>query len=71
LVVALLNSTGGLEALYVFLTGIGFSLFVILLIGPLYRKLVIATNSFEDGPSPLLMTVTLMIVLSCAFVTDM
>lgn len=71
LVVALLNSTGGLEALYVFLTGIGFSLFIILLIGPLYRRLCITTNSFEDGPSPLLMTMTLMLVLGCAFVTDM
>ncbi|KAI8885233.1 hypothetical protein K501DRAFT_180422 [Backusella circina FSU 941] len=70
LVVALLNSSGGLEALYVFLTAVGFSLFIIFAIGPLYRRLCIYTNSFEDGPSPLLMTVTLMLVLACAFVTD-
>lgn len=70
LVVALLNSSGGIVALYVFLTAVGFSIFVIFVVGPLYRKLCIYTNSFEDGPSPLLMTVTLMIVLLCAFVTD-
>jgi hypothetical protein len=70
LVVALLNSNGGLEALYVFLTAVAFSLFLIFLIGPLYRRLCVMTNSYEQGPSPLLMTVTLMIVLISAFVTD-
>lgn len=70
LVVALLNSTGGLEALYVFLSGVGFAIFVIFILGPLYRKLCHKTNSFQDGPSPVLMTVTLLLVLSCAFVTD-
>jgi Kef-type K+ transport system membrane component KefB len=70
LVVALLNSSGGIEALYVFLTAAGFSLFVIFVVGPLYRKLCIATNSFQNGPSPLLMTVTLMIVLISSFVTN-
>ncbi|KAI7895587.1 Sodium/hydrogen exchanger family-domain-containing protein [Mucor mucedo] len=70
LVVALLNSSGGIVALYVFLTAVGFTIFVIFGVGPLYRKLCVRTNSFEDGPSPLLMTVTLMIVLLCAFVTD-
>lgn len=66
----MLNSSGGIVALYVFLTAAGFSLFVIFVVGPLYRKLCVHTNSFEDGPSPLLMTITLMIVLLCAFVTD-
>lgn len=70
LVVALLNSSGGINALYVFLTAIAFSLFVIFIVGPLYRKLCVATDSFQNGPSPLLMTVTLMIVLISAFVTD-
>ncbi|KAI8090725.1 Sodium/hydrogen exchanger family-domain-containing protein [Thamnidium elegans] len=70
LVVALLNSSGGIVALYVFLTATAFTLFVIFVVGPLYRKLCIHTNSFEDGPSPLLMAVTLMIVLICAFVTN-
>ncbi|CAO3591761.1 unnamed protein product [Absidia cylindrospora] len=70
LVVALLNATGGLEALYVFLTTVAFALFLIFLIGPLYYRLCIKTNSFENGPTPLLMTVTLMLVLISAFVTD-
>lgn len=70
LVVALLNSSGGLEALYVFLTAVAFSMFLIFIIAPLYRRLCIYTNSFERGPSPLLMFVTLLIVLLSAFVTD-
>lgn len=65
-----MNSSGGIEALYVFLTAVGFTLFIIFLVGPLYRKLCLYTNSYENGPSPLLMTVTLMIVLLSAFVTD-
>lgn len=67
---ALLNSSGGIEALYVFLTAVGFTLFVIFIVGPLYRRLCSYTNSYENGPSPLLMTVTLMIVLLSAFVTN-
>lgn len=70
LVVALLNSSGGIVALYVFLTAAAFTLFVIFIVGPLYYKLCVYTHSFEEGPSPLLMTVTLMLVLLCAFVTD-
>ncbi|KAI7901629.1 Sodium/hydrogen exchanger family-domain-containing protein [Cokeromyces recurvatus] len=70
LVVALLNSSGGLQALYVFLTTVAFALFLIFLIAPLYRKLCVYTNSFEAGPSPLLMVVTLILVLVSAFVTD-
>ncbi|OBZ90557.1 K(+)/H(+) antiporter 1 [Choanephora cucurbitarum] len=70
LVVALLNSSGGLEALYVFLATAGYSLFLIVVIAPLYRKLAVYTDSFERGPSPLLMFVTLLIVLVSAFVTD-
>ncbi|OBZ81921.1 K(+)/H(+) antiporter 1 [Choanephora cucurbitarum] len=70
LVVALLNSSGGMDALYVFLTAIAFTLFILFLVGPLYRKLCVITHSFEHGPSPLLMAVTLMIVLLSAFVTS-
>ncbi|CEP17655.1 hypothetical protein [Parasitella parasitica] len=70
LVVALLNSSGGLEALYVFLTTVAFALFLIIFIAPLYRRLAIKTGSFERGPSPLLMAVTLLLVLVSAFVTD-
>ncbi|KAI8984254.1 Sodium/hydrogen exchanger family-domain-containing protein, partial [Mycotypha africana] len=70
LVVALLNSSGGLEALYVFLSTAAFAVFLIVLIAPLYRRLCVYTDSFERGPSPLLMLVTLLLVLISAFVTD-
>lgn len=68
--VALLNSSGGLEALYVFLTTAAFALFLIIFIAPLYRRLAIKTGSFEHGPSPFLMAVTMLLVLISAFVTD-
>ncbi|KAI9275847.1 Sodium/hydrogen exchanger family-domain-containing protein [Phascolomyces articulosus] len=70
LVVALLNATNGLQALYVFLTAVGFGLFLIFLVRPLYIKLCIKTGSMEHGPTPLLMTVTFVIVLASAFMTD-
>ncbi|KAI9306473.1 Sodium/hydrogen exchanger family-domain-containing protein [Cunninghamella echinulata] len=70
LVVSLLNASGGLEALYVFLTTVAFALFLIFLIRPLYYRLCIYTNSFENGPTHLLMTVTLLMVLISAFITN-
>ncbi|KAI8148858.1 Sodium/hydrogen exchanger family-domain-containing protein [Fennellomyces sp. T-0311] len=70
LVVALLNSTSGLQALYVFLTTVAFGLFLIFLVRPCYRYLCVKTGSFEHGPTPLLMTVTIVITLASAFVTD-
>lgn len=70
LVVALLNAGNGLEVVWVLLTTLGFALFLIFLVRPLYRRLCIATGSIQNGPSPLLMTVTLVMVLASAFVTD-
>ncbi|KAI9490909.1 Sodium/hydrogen exchanger family-domain-containing protein, partial [Zychaea mexicana] len=70
LVVALLNSTSGLQALYVFLTAVAFALFLIFLVRPLYVLLCVKTGSFEHGPTPLLMTVTFIIVMASAFITD-
>lgn len=67
---ALLNATGGVEAFYVFLTAVGYALFLIFIVRPLYRRLCVATGSLEHGPSPLLMRVTLLMVLVSAFVTD-
>lgn len=70
LVVALLNAGNGLEVLWVLLTTLAFALFLIFLVRPLYRRLCFATGSIQNGPTPLLMTVTLVMVLASAFVTD-
>lgn len=70
LVVALLNASGGLTALWVFLCAIAFSLFLIFIVGPLYHRLCLHTGSYDNGPTPLVMTVTLLMVLISAFVTD-
>ncbi|CAM0142912.1 K(+)/H(+) antiporter [Umbelopsis sp. WA50703] len=70
LVVALLNSSGGITALWVFLCAVGYSVVLIFGVGPLYRRLCIHTGSLDNGPTPLVMTVTLLMVLISAFVTD-
>ncbi|KAI7883661.1 hypothetical protein K492DRAFT_214920 [Lichtheimia hyalospora FSU 10163] len=70
LVVALLNAGDGLEVLWVLLTTLAFALFLIFLVRPLYRRLCFATGSIQNGPTPLLMMVTLVMVLASAFVTD-
>ncbi|KAG2182863.1 hypothetical protein INT44_005844 [Umbelopsis vinacea] len=70
LVVALLNASGGLTALWVFLCAIAFSLLLIFVVGPLYHRLCLHTGSYDNGPTPLVMTVTLLMVLISAFVTD-
>ncbi|KAG2182106.1 hypothetical protein INT43_007033 [Umbelopsis isabellina] len=70
LVVALLNSSGGITALWVFLCAVGYSVLLIFGVGPLYRRLCIYTGSLDNGPTPLVMTVTLLMVLISAFVTD-
>ncbi|KAJ2959068.1 hypothetical protein NQZ79_g5455 [Umbelopsis isabellina] len=70
LVVALLNSSGGITALWVFLCAVGYSVLLIFGVGPLYRRLCIHTGSLDNGPTPLVMTVTLLLVLISAFVTD-
>jgi len=71
LTVALVNASSGLTALYVLLTCVGFTIFLLLPVRWGYRWLAIRTGSLEKGtPSPFMMTITLFIVLISAFFTD-
>jgi len=71
LTVALVNAGNGLTALYVFLTSVGFVLFLMFPVKMAYRWLARRTGSLETGqPTALMMTVTLLIVFSSAFFTD-
>ncbi|KAF9482445.1 cation/H+ exchanger [Pholiota conissans] len=71
LTVALVNASSGLTALWVLLASTGY---VLLLLFPgrwAFRWLAIRTGSLEKGsPTPLLMTVALILVFISAFFTD-
>ena len=71
LTVALVNASTGLVALYVLLTGIGYSI-VLLFPGKwAFRWLARRTGSLEKGePTAFVMTVTLVLVIMSAFFTD-
>jgi Kef-type K+ transport system membrane component KefB len=71
LTVALVNAGNGVIALYVLLTGIGFVLFLLFPIKWAYRWLAWHTGSLEMGqPTVFMMMITLLIVFSSAFFTD-
>lgn len=71
LTVALVNASTGLVALYVLLTGVGFTIFLLLPGRWAFRWLARRTGSLEKGePTAFMMTVTLIVVLMSAFFTD-
>lgn len=71
LTVALVNASGGLTALYVLLVGVGYVLFMMWPVRLAFRFLVKKSGGLATGqPTPLVMTVTLLMVFISAFLTD-
>jgi Kef-type K+ transport system membrane component KefB len=71
LTVALVNSSNALTTLYIFLTSVGYILFLLFPVKYAYRWVARRTGSLETGhPSALMMTITFLIVFSSAFFTD-
>ena len=71
LTVALVNASTGLTALYVLLTGIGYTLFLLFPVKWAFKWLARRTGSLEKGePTAFMMTVILILVLFSAFFTD-
>ncbi|KAI0307082.1 cation/H+ exchanger [Multifurca ochricompacta] len=71
LTVALVNASTGLTALYVLLTGIGFTFFLLFPVKWAFRWLARRTGSLEKGePTAFMMTITLILVLISALFTD-
>ncbi|KAG8902780.1 K(+)/H(+) antiporter [Tulasnella sp. 403] len=71
LVVALVNASTGLTALWVLLTCVGFVIFLMLPVRWAFRWLARWDGSLDSGtPSTLMMTVTLLLVFISAFFTD-
>lgn len=71
LVVALVNASNGLTALYVLLASVGYTVFLLYPCKWAFRWLAVRTGSLEQGtPTPFMMTVTLLTVFVSAFFTD-
>ena len=71
LTVALVNASTGLTALYVLLTGVGYTIFLLFPVKWAFKWLARRTGSLEKGePTAFMMTVTLVLVLISAFFTD-
>ncbi|KAI9830221.1 MAG: K(+)/H(+) antiporter [Phylliscum demangeonii] len=69
LCVALVNAGSGITALYVFLTCLGWVLFLALIVRPLFLKLLHRTGSIQNGPSESIIALTLLMVLTSAWFT--
>ncbi|QRV87778.1 Sodium/hydrogen exchanger family [Ceratobasidium sp. AG-Ba] len=71
LTVALVNAGSGLTALWILLTAVGWTIFLLLPVKWGFRWLANRTGCLESGqPNPLMMTVTLVLVFVSAFFTD-
>ena len=69
LCVALVNAGTGLTALWVLLTCIGYTLFLIFAVRPVFLHILNRSRSLQDGPSQGIVALTLLLALSSAFFT--
>jgi Kef-type K+ transport system membrane component KefB len=69
--VSLVNASSSLTALWVLLATAGFALFILFPMKYFFIRLARHTGAMEEGqPSTFMMTVTLLLVFSSAFMTD-
>lgn len=68
--VALINASSGVVAVYILLCTVGWALVLFYAIRPIFIWLARRTGSLDHGPTQLMITVTLLLVLLSAFVTD-
>ena len=69
LCVALVNSGSGISALYVLLTALAYTLFLVYAVRPAFIWVLRRTRSFENGPSQGIIALTLLIALTSSFFT--
>ncbi|KAK0552391.1 K(+)/H(+) antiporter [Tilletia horrida] len=70
LTVALVNASTGLTALYILLTTVAWALFLFLGIRPVFIWLAKRSGSLENGPTQTMTTITILLVLVSAWMTD-
>ncbi|KAG1780765.1 Sodium/hydrogen exchanger family-domain-containing protein [Suillus placidus] len=68
--VALVNAGSGLTALWVLLTCVAFTMFLLLVVKRVMLWLARATGSTDNGPTMFYMTVVMILLWACAFFTD-
>lgn len=69
LCVALVNSGSGIAALWVLLTALAYTLFLVFAVRPVFIRILRRSRSFENGPSQSIVALTLLIALSSSFFT--
>jgi Kef-type K+ transport system membrane component KefB len=69
LCVALVNAGTGLTALYVLLTCVGYTLFLVFAVRPAFLWILTKNRSLQDGPSQSIVALTLLLALTSAFFT--
>ncbi|CAG8674315.1 11471_t:CDS:2 [Gigaspora margarita] len=70
LVIAIINASNYLTALYSFLICAGWTLIVGFIVRPILLKLIVLTNSNQSSPSTLMVAITLSTVLLSGFITN-
>ncbi|EEP79536.1 conserved hypothetical protein [Uncinocarpus reesii 1704] len=70
LCVALVNASTGLTALWVLLTCVAFTLFLMYAVRPVFHWFLKRTGSLHDGPSQSVVALTLLLALAAAFFTQ-
>lgn len=70
LCVTLVNAGNGVTALYVLLTAAGYALFLTFAVRPAFMWILRKTGSLENGPSQGVVALTVFMVLTSAFFTD-
>lgn len=68
--VALVNAGSGLTALWVLLTCVAFTMFLLFVVKRVMLWLARATGSTDNGPTMFYMTVVMILLWACAFFTD-
>ncbi|TGZ85729.1 hypothetical protein EX30DRAFT_31588 [Ascodesmis nigricans] len=70
LTVTLVNASNGLTALYIFLTCVGYILFLIYAVRPVFIRILRWSGSLENGPTQSMVGLTLLMVLASSFFTN-
>ena len=68
--VALVNGGAGVEALYILLVCVGWTLVLLFPVKYIMRWLAIKTGSIQNGPTMFFMTITILLLFGSAFFTD-
>ncbi|KAI0847343.1 Sodium/hydrogen exchanger family-domain-containing protein [Daldinia vernicosa] len=70
LCVALVNNSSGITALYVLLVAVGWVLFLVFAVKPLFHLALKKTGSIQNGPTQGMISVTILLVLTSAWFTS-